>query len=38
MSPGSTLLSYPLPVRLISSNGKSTEDKEVTSGGYLVID
>ena len=36
VSPGSSLLSIPLTVGSISINGRTTEDREVTSGGILV--
>ena len=35
--PGSTLLSFPLSVVSLSINYRTTEDREVTSGGRLVV-
>ena len=37
VSQGSTLLSFPLTVGSLSINGRTTEDREVTSGGKLVV-
>ena len=37
LSPRSTLLSFPLSVGSLSINGRTTEDREVTSGGKLVV-
>ena len=37
VSPGSTLLSFSLSVGLLSINDRTTEDREVTSGGKLVV-
>ena len=37
VSPGSTLLSFPVSVGSLSINGRTTEDREVMSGGKLVV-
>ena len=37
MSPGSTHLSFPFNVGSPSINSRTTEDREVTSGGKLVV-
>ena len=37
MSPGSTQLSFPVSVGSLSINGRTIEDRDVISGGKLVV-